>query len=103
MATLPCFFFSYARKDHGPYLERFFKELKERVARKGLFDEDQGEVSFRDIDNIEPGEDWGQELADALAKCLTMVSIYTPWYFARPYCGKEFRIFLDRQAGVTYD
>ncbi len=98
----PCFFFSYARKDHSPWLVRFFRELKERVAQKGQLDDQEGEVSFRDVDDIEPGMDWGTALQDALARCLTMVSVYTPWYFGRPYCGKEFRVLLDRQA-VTYD
>ncbi len=103
MGTLPCFFFSYARKDHGPYLKKFFKELKKRVSSKGLYDDTKDEVSFRDIDDIEPGQDWENHLADALANALTMVSLYTPWYFARPYCGKEFRVFLERQPTVTFE
>jgi FxsC-like protein len=103
MDALPCFFFSYARKDHNTYLNKFFNELKERVAQKGVLDDEKGEVSFRDIDGIELGADWGETLSAYLARCLTMVAVYSPWYFARPYCGKEFRVFLDRQGNVTYD
>jgi hypothetical protein len=100
---LPRFFFSYARMDCDSYLKTFFAELSKAVARKGALRQEKGEVSFRDIDSVEPGKDWESEIAEALAKCLTMVSIYSPWYFNRPYCGKEFQVFLERQPKVTFD
>jgi hypothetical protein len=102
MPKPPCFFFSYARADCGKWLKTFFKELKERVAQRGRLRDDDGEVSFRDIDDVELGKDWEREISDALSKALTMISIYSPNYFSRPYCGKEFRVFLNRQA-VNYD
>ena len=98
----PCFFFSYARKDKSPWLDKFYSELEVRVAQKGQLDDEKGEVSFRDVERIIAGDDWPRELSEALAQSLTMVSIYTPWYFIRPYCGKEFQVFLDRQ-NVRYE
>jgi TIR domain len=88
----PYFFFSYARKDLDPYLKRFFKDLVTKVenlaAREG--------VSFRDLEDMEPGDNWPETLATALQKSRVLVALYSVWYFERPYCGKEFQVFLDR-------
>lgn len=98
-----CFFFSYARKDRDKYLDRFFDDLCDRIAQMGALDREEGEVSFRDLVDIELGDDWERELAEALRSSQALVSIYTPWYFIRSYCGKEFQIFLNRQTDVRYE
>jgi hypothetical protein len=91
------FFFSYARKDLNPYLERFFKDLGDRVenlaAREG--------ISFRDLQNMEPADSWPEALATALQKSRVLVALYSRWYFARPYCGKEVQVFLERQKNAA--
>lgn len=97
----PCFFFSYARKDRDRYLDKFFKDLSDRIESKGGRDPRLKEVSFRDLEQIEPGEDWEREIAAYLQHSLSLVCIYTPWYFKRPYCGKELQVFLNRQPGRT--
>jgi hypothetical protein len=92
------FFFSYARSDKNRYLERFYEDLVERLERKVA----RSGVSFRDLPEIEPGDDWEETLVDALQTSRTLLCIYTPYYFKRPYCGKEFAVFLQRQ-GATVD
>ncbi len=100
----PRFFLSYARGASDAYLERFYKDLRQEVAfREGLDNSsDNKEVGFRDTDDIAGGTDWPNELADALRSSWACVSVYTPLYFKREYCGKEFQVFLDR-ANVQYD
>jgi hypothetical protein len=100
----PRFFLSYARGASDAYLERFYKNLREEVAfREGLDNSKENkEVGFRDTDDIPSGADWPNDLADALRNSWACVSIYTPLYFKREYCGKEFQVFLDR-ANAQYD
>ena len=99
----PCYFFSYARKDWDNYLERFFREIERRVTQDGGLDPEKNETGFLDRKKIKAGSDWGNDLATALARGLVLLSIYTPWYFKRPSCGKEFQVFLDRQDQLTYE
>jgi hypothetical protein len=98
--NVPCFFFSYARKDCDKYLKRFFEDLSNEVSNKEGLDRAKGQVSFRDLQDIEPGDDWEHEIADALQHSPVLVSVYTTWYFTREYCGKEFYIFLRRDPNV---
>lgn len=95
----PYFFFSYARRDFDSYLERFYRDLCDAIEAMAA----EEEVGFQDLSAIEPGEDWEEQLASALQTSRTMLCIYSPWYFNRPYCGKEFRVFLERQPSVRFD
>jgi hypothetical protein len=88
----PYFFFSYARKDLDPYLKRFFKDLVKKVENLAACEG----VSFRDLEDLEPGDKWPETLAKALQRSRVLVALYSVWYFDRPYCGKEFQVFLDR-------
>jgi hypothetical protein len=95
----PVFFVSYARADaeYEPDredLSKFVEDLSARVARK-LPTPREG-VRFFDSSSIETGEVWSQELVDALMKSRVGVALYTPNYFTRRWCGKEFQAFLDR-------
>jgi hypothetical protein len=89
---VPYFFFSYARKDLDPYLKRFFKDLVAKVENLAA----REEVSFRDLPDTEPGDNWPETLATGLQKSRVLIALYSTWYFTRPYCGKEFQVFLDR-------
>ena len=99
----PCYFFSYARKDWDKYLEKFFNEIERRIVRDGGRDPEMSETGFLDRKDIKTADDWNDRLADGLSRCLSLLSIYSPWYFKRPYCGKEFQVFLDRQNDVSYE
>jgi hypothetical protein len=87
------FFFSYARLEQDKYLQRFFDDLCATVTRKVV----HMEPSFRDLDQIAPGDHWPTRLIDALQASQTLLCIYSPTYFKREYCGKEFTVFLQRQ------
>jgi hypothetical protein len=94
----PVYFVSYARADieHPPFrsaLEVFVKDLEARVGAKMA--RPLQSVSFIDAD-IQTGEVWSQRLSDAITRCHVGVTLYSPNYFTRRWCGKEFQILLRR-------
>ena len=90
------FFFSYARLDRDDFLKKFFEDLKASVRDlSGELDED--EVGFFDAEGIEPGAQWPETLAGALQSSRAFVSLFSPTYFQKEYCGKEWTVFCQRQ------
>ena len=92
------FFFSYARNDDlldapDPNMQTFFAALSKRV--RGLTGARQD--GYRDRTDIKPGQDWRNELVDALVTAPTIVCMYSPSYFLSESCGKEMQVFLDRR------
>jgi FxsC-like protein len=96
------FFFSYPRPHTReakkatiePYLQRFFDDLSDEVGEQlGL---DPFIVGFLDEEGIDLGDEWEKKVADALQVSKTMVCTYSPTYFNRLYCGKEWKAFYDR-------
>jgi TIR domain len=94
------FALSYARLDANidehsresdPHFEEFLKRLNQRVRHL------TGRVGFVDRTNFRPGQEWPDELAEALRTTQTMVCLYSPSYFASDYCGKEMQVLLDRR------
>lgn len=101
-------FVSYARvnvnpNDSGDPLLKFFEDIKFRIKQKPDILGDE-EPLFLDRTNIETGRDWNNELSYAAATSRVALAIYSPAYFTRKYCGREFQVFLDRRemAGVPY-
>jgi FxsC-like protein len=91
----PTFFLSYAREDRSPFFDKFFELLLDALQSKFVgAREGRG---FFDTKSMEVGEEWPAELADALQECKVFLPVYTPTYFSRPYCGKEWAIFRARQ------
>jgi FxsC-like protein len=89
------FFFSYARDDwKGNYLEKFYEELVEEV--RFISGHPPADVGFRDKEGIEFGSSWPNSVAEGLACCKTFVPVFTPTYFTRPYCGREWWCFRSR-------
>jgi FxsC-like protein len=88
------FFLSYARLDRDEYLKRFYKDLTSQVRSLGGLDEE--DIGFFDGEDIEPGEAWPHRLAESLQTSRTFVSVYSPTYFTREYCGKEWQVFRSR-------
>jgi hypothetical protein len=89
------FFLSYARDDwKGNYLKIFCEDLTERV--RFITGHLEEEVCFRDAKGVEFGSNWPDELADALATSRSFVPVFTPTYFTRPYCGREWWVFHSR-------
>jgi FxsC-like protein len=94
---MPLFFFSYARldRDQAGYLDKFYDDLLEEVRQQaGLLTND--EAGFRDTHSIELGEPWPRELLTALGTAKVMVCLYSPTYFQREHCGKEWTLFSER-------
>jgi hypothetical protein len=90
----PYFFFSYAAENDDPALRRFFDELNVEVAN--MPGGPRGAAGYIDQQQRR-GEAWDENLARALATTRVMVSLYTPIYFTKPYCGKEMELMLRRR------
>jgi FxsC-like protein len=97
------FFLSYARKDNEHnkdddnvgLIREFYLDLRDLIRRKtGLPDQ---EIGFFDGEAIEAGAQWLDELTDGLQRCQTFVSIYSPTYFTKEFCGREWAVFSRRQ------
>ncbi|MEU6231822.1 TIR-like protein FxsC [Kitasatospora sp. NPDC047058] len=94
----PYFFFSYARRDHeagGAFVDQFFSDLRDELARIEPA-AGPGELAYRDTERLRVGDDWEQQLSRMVAVSRTMVALYSPAYFASPYCGKEWTAFHGR-------
>ncbi|MED7955380.1 TIR-like protein FxsC [Streptomyces sp. BE303] len=94
----PYFFFSYARRDYeaeDAFVDQFFNDLRDEL---GLIEPAAGadEIAYRDTERLRLGDNWEQQLARMLARCRTMVALYSPAYFASLYCGKEWTAFRGR-------
>ncbi|MEV7779750.1 TIR-like protein FxsC [Kitasatospora sp. NPDC088351] len=94
----PYFFFSYARRDYqagDAFVDQFFNDLRDELGRiepaAGA-----GQLAYRDTEQLRLGDNWEQQLALMLARCRTMVALYSPAYFASLYCGKEWTAFRGR-------
>jgi TIR domain len=103
---VPEFFFSYARADSTTYLERFFKDLRDKVAGLEGVDAD-ADFAFFDTHSIETGQDFETHIARALQVSKVLVSVYSPRYFSKQkkheYCAKEFDAFLKRNPNTRYE
>ncbi len=89
------FFFSYARADRDPYMVKFHDDLANEV-RLNAGETTSADIGFFDSQDIEPGEEWPEKLAQALQSTRVLLSLYSPRYFASEYCGKEWSIFQSR-------
>ena len=93
----PFFFFSYARDDHlgdaQRVIKRFYEDLETEVAaRLGL----PRPLGFMDSRSISNGDDWSDELREALGTCCVFVPILSRTMFGREYCGREWAYFERR-------
>jgi FxsC-like protein len=88
------FFFSYARENRDPLLNRFYADLCKQVTLTKYHA--AGTVGFFDGEEIKAGAPWKAELGDALRTAKTFVAICSPAYINSEYCGKELRVFLNR-------
>src|SRR5690348_6348724 len=91
------FFVSYARADSqsDSKLNQFYKDLIDEILVLQHFPE--GEVGFFDVDEIDLGSPWKDELSRALRTSRVMLALCSPSYFNSEYCGKEFQVFYERQ------
>jgi FxsC-like protein len=96
------FFLSYAHDDNKPgsgsedgLVKKFYDDLCDAVrAKTGL---PENEIGFFDAEEIELGTKWSQELAEAIQTSSAFVSVFSPTYFRKPFCGQEWTVFNLRQ------
>ena len=98
---MPYFFFSYAcanaQGEADACVSKFFDDLVFEIEQKAQ-PPVQGQIGFRDWDNIGTGDILPRELIDGLRTCKIFVPLYSPLYFTREACGKEWHAFTERLA-----
>lgn len=88
------FFFSYSHRDKSPYLDEFYKELEKAVGQR--IPKAEGQIGFRDEQSLGYADRWPKKLVRALSNACVFVALYSPTYFTREYCGKEWTVFEGR-------
>jgi FxsC-like protein len=90
------FFLSYAREDNNTdgLVKKFYEDLSRDIA--GKIAASPNDVGFFDGAEIEPGAVWDQKLALALQQSSVFIAIYSPYYFQKQFCGKEWAVFKSR-------
>jgi FxsC-like protein len=90
------FFLSYAREDNNTdgLVKKFYEDLSKDIAEK--IAASPYDVGFFDGEEIEPGADWDQKLASALQQSSVFIAAYSPYYFQKKFCGKEWAVFRSR-------
>lgn len=91
---MPYFFLSYARGIDDMWVEKFYRELCDELRRRSGAPADEA-VGFIDT-GIGVGIRWSTELEQALASCQVFIALYSPRYFLREHCGKEWAYFSER-------
>jgi FxsC-like protein len=90
---------SYARADdqhrEAELIRGFFYDLRAEVEVR-LMDQSPP-IAYFDQANLNPGDSWPQDIAEALCSCRTFLAVMTARYFTREYCGKEWKIFDNRR------
>jgi hypothetical protein len=99
-AAVPRFFLSYARHDDDDYLKRFFTDLRQAVSR--LDTNAAYAPGFRDDEGVATGEDWNSTISAAVHSSNALVCVYTPRFFHREFCAKEFAVFIRRNRNAQY-
>jgi FxsC-like protein len=90
------FFLSYAREDNNSegLVRKFYEDLSKDIA--GKIAASPNDVGFFDGAEIEHGAVWDQKLASALQQSHVFIAIYSPYYFQKKFCGKEWAVFNSR-------
>jgi len=94
------FFFSYASENLGRdnHLLCFFEDLCDKVsAGAPAWAAEDPRISFRDGRNLPLMDDWQTSIMDALQHSSVLVSVTSPAYFAKRFCGQEYWVFERRR------
>jgi hypothetical protein len=95
------FFLSFAETNdvENGLVREFFHALRDEVrAQAGIGMSRRSRTGFLSIASLELGDDWSQDIREALGTCAVFVALTAPAYFASPSCGKEWQAFADRRA-----
>jgi FxsC-like protein len=91
---VPYFFLSYARGTDDVWVEKFYRDLCDELRRRSDVPAEES-VGFIDT-GIGVGIRWSAELEHALASCQVLLALYSPRYFLRENCGREWAYFRER-------
>ena len=91
----PYFFLAYAHTPQRPWVVRLYNDLCSEILERTTWPAHLP-VGFMDASGIRTGEDWRNAVAGALATCRAFVPLYSPRYFSRPECGREWHAFTRR-------
>lgn len=91
----PYFFLAYARTPERSWVEKLFQDLCTEIMERTDLPV-TGAAGFMDRRGIRIGSDWREEVIWALANCQVFVPLYSPRYFTREECGREWHAFAQR-------
>lgn len=94
------FFFSYARENLDNHLRAFFEDLCENVAPFTKWAAEDPNLSFRDGKNLPLMDNWQPSIMDALQASSVLVSVTSPAYFQKRFCGQEYWVFDERRKHI---
>src|SRR5262249_40359353 len=80
-------------------VKKFYEDLCKDIA--GKIAASPNDVGFFDGAEIEPGAIWDKKLASALQESSVFLAVYSPYYFQKKYCGKEWAVFSSRVEAYT--
>ena len=88
-------FFSYRRVDDRNQILSGVRKLLEEKLQTLL---DESVEVFQDVVDIEPGDDFPRELAEALSQAEIIVPVITRNFFNSRHCRQEIDRFLEKEA-----
>lgn len=90
----PYFFLAYAHTSEQEWVKKLYRDLSTEIRERTAIPP-TAQVGFMD-DLIPLGADWRDSLHKALATCRVFVPLYSPRYFQREECGREWHAFRQR-------
>jgi FxsC-like protein len=91
----PYFFLGYAHTPEQAWVRKLFDDLCVEIQERT--DLPLGSrIGFLDDLGIPIGGNWPEEVQQALATCRVFVPLYSPRYFSREECGREWYCFAQR-------
>lgn len=93
-------FLSYNRKfPHGEWVNEIFFPLFKSYVDEAT---NKDVKIFKDIQDIQSGNDWKFKIRNALVRSKIMVAIFSPSYFRSEWCMKEFSAIYNRQKKLGF-
>jgi FxsC-like protein len=91
----PYFFLGYDHTPEYSWVNKLYQDLCAEIMERTRISV-AAPVGFMDNNAIRLGADWREEVGTALATCRVFVPLYSPRYFTREECGKEWYAFAQR-------
>lgn len=99
MTSTPQIFMSYTHQD-DQYLNGALSDLREKLKQALRFHAGRPIGIFQDTEDIHPGQNIQQRIAESLNETMLLLPIITPSYLNSAWCRDEFLRFLDRERRI---